>query len=345
MPVPLRAALAACGGISDLTLNAARRSPDFHVTAIQDVDPEALQQVGVRHGITRRHTTFEALLTDDIDFVIINSPNHVHREQLEAAAAAGKPCLVQKPMARSLAEAETMVKTADTHGILLGVTMFELSRPVNHQLRAMVEQGWLGEPVLVDACGAHTIYMDDPPPAENWRRDPARVGGGAFLQLGVHHLNLANWVLGRRALSVLALGTRSHTVFEDETTLATVTYEGGVLGRFTASYSTDAYWFAVLGTRGWVHVFSDHVVVKGKARFAGDLFTYDTPGQERVFTEAELAPGVARLADTFEVHGWFARWIRDDEPYPCPGESAIQDMKILEAVHHARRTGQLTNIA
>ncbi|MHC4472290.1 MAG: Gfo/Idh/MocA family protein, partial [Planctomycetota bacterium] len=134
---PLRAALAACGGISELTLSAARRSPDFDVVAIQDPDGSALSRVGDRFEIFRRHADFEDLLTDDMDFVVVNSPNHVHLEQVRAAAAAGKPCLVQKPMAPTLADAEEMALVAAEAGLSLGVTMFELGKPLNHQVRQM----------------------------------------------------------------------------------------------------------------------------------------------------------------------------------------------------------------
>ena len=58
----LRAAMVACGGVSNLTMRAARRSPDFEVAAIQDPDPAAIERVGERYGVQRRHRTIEEVL-------------------------------------------------------------------------------------------------------------------------------------------------------------------------------------------------------------------------------------------------------------------------------------------
>ena len=113
-----------------------------------------------------------------------------HQRFVEVAARHRVPVICQKPMAPTLAKAREMVGAAADAGIRLGVTMFELSKPLHHQVRAMVGAGWLGTPTLIQAVSAHDIYLKDPPPEGNWRRDPAKVGGGAFIQLAVHQVDL-----------------------------------------------------------------------------------------------------------------------------------------------------------
>jgi len=340
----LRAAMVACGGVSNLTLRAARRSPDFEVAAIQDPDPAALERVGARYGIERRHLTIEEVLTDDIDFVVINSPNHLHLEHVRRAAAAGKPCLVQKPLAPSLAVAEEIVQAAADHGVPLGVTMFELSKPLHHEVKQMIRSGWLGHPGLVQAVNAHTSYLEDPPPPGDWRRDPDRVGGGAFIQLAVHHVNLAGWLLGRRVVRVSATGLSGRTVFEDETTTATLVFDGGTVGCFAASYAADLYGFTIVGDRGRIHLHPDHVVIRGVDPYHGDLIDYRDAGQEKVIPLASIQEAIHRLEPGVEVHGRFARWIAHGEPYPCPGEQGLEDMKVVDAVYRSRRTGETLSL-
>jgi len=336
----LRAAMVACGGVSNLTLRAARRSPDFEVAAIQDPDPAALERVGERYGIERRHTTLDEVLTDDIDFVVINSPNHLHLEHVRRAAAARKPCLVQKPLAPSLAEAAEIVRTASEHRVPLGVTMFELSKPLHHEVKSMVRSGWLGHPGLVQAVNAHTNFLENPPPPFDWRRDPDRVGGGAFIQLAVHHVNLAGWILGQEVVRVSATGLSGRTVFEDETTTATLVFDGDTVGTFAASYAADLYGFTLIGTRGRLHLHPDHVVIRGLDPYAGELIDYRNAGQETVIPLASIADTIHRLEPEVEVHGRFARWIAHGEPYPCPGERGLEDMKVVDAVYRSRRTGE-----
>jgi predicted dehydrogenase len=337
---PLRAALAACGGIAELSLGAASSSDDFEIVAIQDPDPAALRRAGDRFGIDRRHAAFEALLGEDIDFVIVSSPNHLHAEQVLEAVAAGKPCLVQKPMAPTLAEAEGMVAAAEAAGVKLGVLMFELGKPLNRQLAAMVEGGWLGEPTLVQACAAHGIYLRDPPSRGDWRRDPRKVGGGAFIQLALHHVDLAAYILGRAVRAVAVERTRGLTVFEDETTLATLRFEGGVIGSFTASFATDLWSFTLAGTRGRVQITDAHVVVRGEEPFDGEIFSYDAPGREIVISKAALEQGREAAGDACEIHAAFARWVRGEGDFPATGARGLADMRVVDAADRAIREGR-----
>jgi predicted dehydrogenase len=327
--------MAACGGIADLTLDAAQESPDFEIVAIQDVSPEALRNVGDRHGIARRHLVFAELLTDDIDFVVINSPNHCHLPQVVAAAAAGKHCLVQKPMAPTYPDARAMVEAAREHGVRLGVTMFELGKPIHHEVKAMVAGGFLGDPVMVQATAAHDLYLETPPPEGNWRRDAAQVGGGAFIQLAVHQINLACWVLDSRVASITVTGTRGRTVFEDETTLATLRLDSDVLGHFAASYATDLWGVTFLGTRGRIHVSGEHVVLKGKEPYAGEILRYEEPGRELAIPVASLTPAIEAREAGVEIHGAFARWIRGQGEFPSPGERGLEDMAVVEAAYRS----------
>ncbi len=341
---PLRAAMAACGGIAGLTLDAAARSPDFEVVAIQDPSPEAVRRVGERYGIHRRHREFQELLTEDVDFVVINGPNDVHLPQVRAAAAAKKHCLVQKPMAPNLAEAKAMVLAAGESGVRLGVTMFELGKPLHHELKEMVAAGWFGDPVMIQAVAAHDTYLKTPPPEDNWRRDPKRVGGAAFIQLAVHQVNLACWLLDREVESVFAAGTRGHTVFEDETALTTLRFAGGVLGHFAASYAVDLWSFSLLGTRGRVSLSGEHVVMKGRNAFEGGILCYGTPGLEVAVPMAELAAAITAREDEVEIHGAFARWLGGRGEYPCTGEHGLRDMRVVDAVYRSLADGKKISV-
>ena len=238
--LPLRAGLSGCGGISRWTMEVASRSPDFRVIAVQDADPGVLDAFGAEWGIPRRHSRYSDLVADDLDFLILNTPNHLHLEQTETAAWSGKPCLVQKPVTRNLAEAERMLAVARSSGIKIGACMMELGSPLNHQVRAMIRDGVIGKPCLVQAMSAHDFYLKSPPPEDNWRRDPAKVGGAAFIQLAVHQLNLAAWMLGERIRRVSALSTSGNTVFAgDETTVASALLADGTAATFSASYATS----------------------------------------------------------------------------------------------------------
>lgn len=339
----LRAGLCGCGGISDLTMGAAERSPDFEVVALQDPRPEALAAVGERYGVRRRHERLEELLEhEELDLLVVNSPNHLHREQTLAGLRAGLPVLVQKPIAPTLADARAMALAAREAGLPLGVTMFEHSKPLHHELKAMLERGWLGEPTLVQALSAHDFYLRKPPPPNDWRRDPARVGGGAFIQLALHQLDLARWLLAREVTLVCCLGTgATHTVFEDESDVAAVLFEDGVAGHFAAGYAASHQHFALAGTRGSVAITAEHCLVRGEAAWEGEVLRYGGGGREAVFQLAELEAATRVLGGRLEVHGRFARFVRDrSEDFPCTAEFAVRDLEVVDAAYRSRAEGR-----
>jgi predicted dehydrogenase len=341
----LRAGLSACGGISEVTLEAARNSPHFEIVAIQDPSAERMGQMGWRYRIERQHADFKDLLTDDIDFVILNGPNDVHIHQVAMAAAAGKHILVQKPMAPTLGLARYMVEEAAAHDVRLGVLMLDLGNPLHHQVKAMVEAGWFGSPTLIQSTSAHGIYLRLPPDPLDWRRDPTKVGGGAFIQLAIHALDLAQWLLDDRIEAVSAYGTRGKTVFQDETTLATVRFAGGTVGHFAASYATDHYGFVLCGTHGRIHLLDDHVVLCGRQSFEGEFFSYPSPGEEVVIPRDSMVDALAQRIGEVEIHDVFARWILGASDYPCPGERGVEDMRVVDAAYRSIEEGRWIDLA
>ncbi|MAG56520.1 MAG: hypothetical protein CMJ83_09540 [Planctomycetes bacterium] len=338
---PLRAGLSGCGGISHATLEAAARSPDFSVVALHDADAGATRRLGARFGVAGCADSFDGLLGDDIDFLILNGPNHVHAEQAIAAVSAGKPVLVQKPMARDHAEACTMADAARRADVPLGVTMLELGRPLHQDLCTLIRDGFIGEPVLVEACLAHANHVRSPPAPGDWRLDPAKVGGGVFIQLAVHHLALASWLLDRPVVEVGALSAGGHTPFEEESTVALARFDGGAVATFSASWATDAVRFSVSGTEGRIEVADDRVRISVNRPFSGTVVGAIDAGDGNVTSMDDIVARGRPRASVLEVHGRFARAVRGEDAYPWPASRALADMRVLDAAATSMRTGRI----
>jgi predicted dehydrogenase len=330
----LRAGLSGCGGISEITLAAAANSPDFEVVAVQDPRAEALARSGDRFAIGARHREFAALLGERIDFVILCSPNDLHGPQGLAALDAGLHVLVQKPLAERLDVGLALVDRAEECGLRLGALLLDLGEPLWHEVRRMIADGWFGEITSVEGTLAHTIYRRDPPPADDWRRDPVRVGGGPFTQLASHLIHLLCWLLEDEIEAVTALSATGATVFEEDATVASVRFRSGCLGTITASYLTDGHRVTLRGTEGSLAWTPGRVVLRGSRPHDGALLRYDHAGEERA-----LAAGGA-IEPWSDMHARFARWIRDGEPYPSPGRSALEDLRVIAAVEESVRTGR-----
>src|SRR3954462_8355356 len=105
-------AIVGCGGMAQHYLSVYRDLPWVHVTACLDIDSNIAQRAAELVRADTAGDNFHRALAPDVDAVIINTPNHLHREQAVAAMNRGKHILLQKPLAANLADAEAIAETA-----------------------------------------------------------------------------------------------------------------------------------------------------------------------------------------------------------------------------------------
>ncbi|MCA1577330.1 MAG: Gfo/Idh/MocA family oxidoreductase [Acidobacteria bacterium] len=131
-------------------------------------------------------SSFDELLDQDLDGVVIATPNCFHAEQAIAALKRGMAVFCQKPLGRNAAETRSIVEAARKNESLLGVDLTYRHIPAMQRVRSLVETGALGKVFAVDAK-FHNAYGPDKP----WFYDLALSGGGCVLDLGVHLIDLA----------------------------------------------------------------------------------------------------------------------------------------------------------
>src|SRR5215216_7618989 len=136
-------------------------------------------------------SAFEELLKDDVDGVVIATPNRFHAEQAIAALERGIAVFCQKPLGRNAFETRRIVEAARNSDCLLGVDLSYSAIPAMQKVSALVESGELGNVFAVDAK-FHNGYGPD----KAWFRDFSLSGGGCVLDLGSHLLDLALGPLG-----------------------------------------------------------------------------------------------------------------------------------------------------
>ena len=135
--------------------------------------------------------SLESMLALDLDGVVIATPSALHAEQAIAALAAGKAVFCQKPLGRSATEARAVVAAARAADRLLGLDLSYRHTAAMRQIAELVRSGALGRIFAVDLT-FHNAYGPDKP----WFYDRALSGGGCVIDLGVHLVDLALWVLG-----------------------------------------------------------------------------------------------------------------------------------------------------
>ncbi|WP_274628486.1 Gfo/Idh/MocA family protein [Arvimicrobium flavum] len=143
-------------------------------------------------GATRFHQELAALLTDTtIDGVYIATPNSLHAPQALQTLAAGKPVLVEKPLATSAADAARIAEMAKASGCFAMEALWTRFLPAVAAVRDMISTGTIGE---IERIEAELAYRKQES-ADGRFFDPA-LGGGSALDLGVYPLSLALHLLG-----------------------------------------------------------------------------------------------------------------------------------------------------
>lgn len=152
----------------------------------------------------KAYTDYAALLADpDVQAVYVATPNHLHRAAVEAAAAAGKPVLCEKPMAATLADAEAMAATVTAAGTPYGTAFDQRHHPAHAAIRRAIDEDVVG--VVTAIRIVYGCWLDAGWAADNWRADPARAGGGALMDLAPHGLDLVEFLLGESVSQIAAL--------------------------------------------------------------------------------------------------------------------------------------------
>jgi predicted dehydrogenase len=147
-----------------------------------------------RNGIPRWYADADELINDpEVDAVYVATPPSSHMEYAVRVAQAGKPVYVEKPMARTALECQEMISACDKAGVGLFVAYYRRAMPRFATVKRLLNSGEIGQLRSV------TVRNERPAPvggSEGWRVDPEISGGGHFVDLGSHILDLLDWLLG-----------------------------------------------------------------------------------------------------------------------------------------------------
>ena len=341
----VRAALIGCGGVARHYRHRYAQIPGVRLAAVIDIDPELAENTARELGAERWSTDFSEALKGDIHAAVISTPNHLHAEQATAVLKAGKHLLLQKPIARTVAEAETIVETAKQAEVKSGVYMSMRENPLFQDIKQLVSTGHLGEVTSVYCRGGGRGGLNAKP---SWRTSLEKTGGGAFIQKTIHFVNLAQWILKDRIVSVSAYSKNllCTAIGGDDTTTAACEFRSGRLGTLEASYCADPHIFALYGTKGFVTVTNTvKLDIKLDSSFEGEIIRYEKPGQLLSETFDVSMAALGRKENPHDQHAAYMNAVLSGGPVPVPLTEGLQDMKVVEAVYKSARENKPADIA
>jgi len=166
--------------------------------------PQRAQEVAQAWNVPRAYRDIEDVAADpQVQVVHVCTPNHLHHPMAQAALAAGKHVICEKPLATTLGDAQDLAALAASSGLVATVPFVYRYHPVVREARARIAAGDIGPLHLI-----HGSYLQDwllDPASNNWRVDPV-LGGTSrvFADIGSHWCDLVEWVSGERFTEVSA---------------------------------------------------------------------------------------------------------------------------------------------
>jgi predicted dehydrogenase len=261
----VRWGIVGCGDVTEVKSGPAfQKARGSSLVAVMRRDRARAEDYARRHGVARVHATAEALIDDaDVDAVYIATPPSSHCTLALRTAAAGKPCLVEKPMAMSYEECARMNDAFSAAGVPLWVAYYRRALPRFLLVRDLLRAGAIGRVTSVHLERWETLAAGER--AAGWRFDPAVAGAGLVFDLASHGLDLVDFLIGPiTEVSGRAINTGGAYAAEDVTACA-FGIDGRVLGtgiwNFNGPYTRDA--LVIVGTAAELRapVFADEDVV------------------------------------------------------------------------------------
>lgn len=319
MPRPVLAILG-CGWIARRHAAAARRLRAGADVVFASRSGERARAYAREFGGIAAFDGYEAALRDPrVTAAIVCTPHDRHLPDALLALAHGRHVIVEKPIARTLDEADRMIEAARAAGLVLMVGENFRYMPAFRAVRRLIDEGRLGE--LRDLHLVARGFRE----RSGWRTEAAAAGGGCLIDGGIHYVsNLRYW--GGEVRRVFALAPRKTLVRMGGEDAVSVLLEmaGGVIGFLSNSLSTAGVtalqWSSVSGTRG--SCFADNrgrfLFVRGAGRPAVRLFWRDQRGHEAML-------------------GAFLRAIGDGKPPEADGADGRRDLAVVLAVYRSLR--------
>ena len=325
--------------VSGIHARALVRNPHARLIGVASPTPGHAETFAETYGLSHHGTDHRPLLErDDIDMVVIGTPNDTHCPLVLDCAAAGKHVVLEKPMCLSMAEADSMVAACKDAGVLFMYAEEVCFAPKYVRMKSLLDAGALGRPTLIKQSEKH----DGPHAPHFW--DVDRAGGGVLADMGCHGIAFARWMMDRTPIvSVYAqLSTQVHgdkTRGEDNALLI-LEFEGGCL------FLNETSWTKPGGMDDRSEVHGSEGVAYADLLHGNSIETYSSGGYDYA---VEKGGGTQGWSFTIYEEEWnYGFWAEFDHFVDCvqngtaplvTGEDARAVQEVLFAAYESARTG------
>jgi predicted dehydrogenase len=324
---PLRVAALGMGWWSDVLADAIGRSSKLEIVACFTRSEEKRRAFAAKYGC-RAAASFEEVLKDpSIEAIVNTTPNSVHLQTTRAAAEAGKHVFLDKPIANTVADGRAIAEACAKAGVVLALGYQRRRESHFRWIRAEIEAGRFGRLVQAECnISRDRLGQFD---QSSWRYTAAGMPGGVMLQIGIHYVDVLEYLMGpvQRASAQLA----QLVLPGDNPDVANMIleHESGALSNLTASYASASEFYML------------NVYGKEASAF------YDLFSGLRHLRRGEQAPRAvpAEKNDTIrEELEEFARCVRTGAKPETDGFWATRNLAVIMAGVRSAREGRAVDV-
>ncbi len=340
MPDLIHIGLFGSGFISCIHAQALTQVPQARIVAAASPTEDHAQAFAAKHSIPHSYKDYRDILDrKDIDIVIIGAPNDLHAQMVIDAAQAGKHIICEKPLCRTLEEAERMLEACERAGVKLMYAEELCFAPKYVRLKQLVDEGALGEIHLVKQSEKHDG------PHSPWFWNAERSGGGVMLDMGCHGIEFARWMLNKATITGVYCDLNRTVHIEktqgDDEGILILTFENGARAYIEES------WAKLGGMDDRAEVHGSEGVAYANLLQGNSIQTYSKQGYGYAVEKAGSTAGWSfTIYEELWNYGFpqemqhFVDCIRLGQEPLETGEDGLRVMEILHAAYESAATGK-----
>jgi len=322
------------------------KAKNARLVAVMDVDATRIKELGAKYKV-RYYTEEDELIKDkEVQAVYIATPVNLHYSQVVKAANAGKHLLCEKPLALTLKECEEMIKTCKRNKVKLGLGFMMRFHAYHKKAKEMIKAGLLGKIVL----GRAQLSCWYPEIKGAWRQDPKLGGGGSFIDMGNHCIDLLEFILDSRVKEVACFTDRLVQDYQvEDSATCILRFENGAQGIvdnfFNIPDNSSKNRLEIYGSKG--SILAEGTIGQSAS---GEMTAYLEKEEKGYDAKQKRTTATSEKVEVEPVNmykgeiGEFSDCIERDLEPTISGEDGLSSQRVVLACYKSARTGKVIRI-
>lgn len=326
------------GAIAGIHAAAIKAIKNAELVAVCSSSPDRARKAEAKFGV-KAYSDIQAFLTHtDLEVICICTASGRHLEPALAAAKAGKHLIIEKPIEVTLARADQLIEACQTHGVKLAVIFQNRFSSDYQKLKSAVEAGLFGK-LLMGNAYVNWFRNEEYYGKSDWKGTIEIDGGGAFINQGIHTIDLLLDLMGEVDAVYAQVKTAYHQIEGEDLGVAIVNFKNGALGNITSAtalYPGLPERIEIFGTEG-------SAILE-----AGKITQWEIKGSKSTKIESDVI-SASGAADPMAISGllhqkqWdeFISSLETGDDYSVDGPTSRRSLELIRAIYISSKKKEL----